>query len=173
MISILKETFFLVAIIARTLKLHSGCEVIGRWLSFRSDQVISWAAKNIPQSLFVLYEQIGPCDPFGQIMQNHFHKINSSLHSLRQYPDAAAQRCRFLDQASMRTIYILQTTKARAIVYWGLFIMGSTSTSTVHMVPFRVGMIVCASIWMPSTLAWSLRRNDTEWSSWSRLMNTR
>ncbi|XP_075886943.1 tRNA wybutosine-synthesizing protein 4 [Nelusetta ayraudi] len=64
----------------------------------QSDQVISWAAKNMPQSLFVLYEQIGPRDPFGQIMQDHFRKINSSLHSLQQYPDAAAQRCRFLDQ---------------------------------------------------------------------------
>lgn len=86
------------------------------FLSSRSDRVISWAAKNIPQSLFVLYEQIGPRDPFGQIMQDHFRKINSSLHSLRQYPDAAAQRCRFLDQASMQTIHILQTANASAIV---------------------------------------------------------
>lgn len=63
------------------------------------------------QSLFVLYEQIGPRDPFGQIMQDHFHKINSSLHSLQQYPDAAAQRRRFLDKASMQIIFFYSASK--------------------------------------------------------------
>ncbi|CAB1421107.1 unnamed protein product [Pleuronectes platessa] len=63
-----------------------------------SDVVISWAAKLLPQSLFVMYEQIRPHDPFGSIMQDHFHKLNSRLHALRQYPDAAAQRRRFLDK---------------------------------------------------------------------------
>ncbi|XP_031729234.1 tRNA wybutosine-synthesizing protein 4 [Anarrhichthys ocellatus] len=64
----------------------------------RSDAVISWAAKLLPQSLFVMYEQIHPQDPFGRIMQDHFLKLNSTLHALRQYPDAAAQRRRFLDK---------------------------------------------------------------------------
>ncbi|XP_040913361.1 tRNA wybutosine-synthesizing protein 4 [Toxotes jaculatrix] len=64
----------------------------------RSDVVISWAAKLLPQSLFVMYEQIHPHDPFGRIMQDHFLKLNSTLHALRQYPDTAAQRRRFLDK---------------------------------------------------------------------------
>lgn len=67
------------------------------------------------RSLFVLYEQIGPRDPFGQIMQDHFRKINSSLHSLQQYPDAAAQRCRFLDKASMQTTYFADSSASKQI----------------------------------------------------------
>uniref|UniRef100_UPI0037E8DBA5 tRNA wybutosine-synthesizing protein 4 n=1 Tax=Semicossyphus pulcher TaxID=241346 RepID=UPI0037E8DBA5 len=63
-----------------------------------SDAVISWAAKLLPQSLFVVYEQIHPHDPFGRIMQDHFLKLNSTLHALRHYPDTAAQRRRFLDK---------------------------------------------------------------------------
>uniref|UniRef100_H3CML5 tRNA wybutosine-synthesizing protein 4 n=1 Tax=Tetraodon nigroviridis TaxID=99883 RepID=H3CML5_TETNG len=63
-----------------------------------SDDIISWTAKLFPQSLFVLYEQICPNDPFGCIMQNHFLKINSRLHAITKYPDRAAQKRRFLDQ---------------------------------------------------------------------------
>ncbi|XP_032364842.1 tRNA wybutosine-synthesizing protein 4 isoform X3 [Etheostoma spectabile] len=63
-----------------------------------SDAVISWTAKLLPQSLFVMYEQIRPLDPFGRIMQDHFLKLNSTLHALLQYPDTAAQRHRFLDK---------------------------------------------------------------------------
>ncbi|XP_031152334.1 tRNA wybutosine-synthesizing protein 4 isoform X2 [Sander lucioperca] len=63
-----------------------------------SDAVISWTAKLLPQSLFVMYEQIHPLDPFGRIMQDHFLKLNSTLHALLQYPDTAAQRNRFLDK---------------------------------------------------------------------------
>ncbi|XP_015821263.1 tRNA wybutosine-synthesizing protein 4 isoform X2 [Nothobranchius furzeri] len=62
----------------------------------RSDATISWAAKLLPQSVFVMYEQICPHDPFGRIMQEHFLKLNSTLHALRQYPDTRAQRHRFL-----------------------------------------------------------------------------
>ncbi|KAK5609958.1 hypothetical protein CRENBAI_007764 [Crenichthys baileyi] len=63
-----------------------------------SDAVISWAAKLLPQSLFVIYEQIHPEDPFGRVMQDHFLKLNSALHALQQYPDLSAQRRRFLDK---------------------------------------------------------------------------
>ncbi|XP_056145974.1 tRNA wybutosine-synthesizing protein 4 [Lampris incognitus] len=63
-----------------------------------SDSVIGWTAKLLPQALFVMYEQIRPYDPFGWIMQDHFLKLNSTLHALRQYPDTAAQRHRFLDK---------------------------------------------------------------------------
>ncbi|KAM9802866.1 tRNA wybutosine-synthesizing protein 4 [Syngnathus typhle] len=64
----------------------------------RSDDIISWAARLLPQSLFVMYEQIHPQDPFGRIMQEHFLKLNSTLHALRQYPDTDAQKQRFLDK---------------------------------------------------------------------------
>ncbi|XP_040003735.1 tRNA wybutosine-synthesizing protein 4 [Xiphias gladius] len=63
-----------------------------------SDVVIRWAAKLLPQSVFVMYEQIHPHDPFGWIMQDHFLKLNSTLHALGRYPDTAAQRRRFLDK---------------------------------------------------------------------------
>ncbi|XP_057707902.1 tRNA wybutosine-synthesizing protein 4 [Corythoichthys intestinalis] len=64
----------------------------------QSDDIISWAARRFPQSLFVIYEQIHPQDPFGRIMQEHFHKLNSTLHALRKYPDSDAQKKRFLDK---------------------------------------------------------------------------
>lgn len=63
-----------------------------------SDSVIRWAAKLLPQSLFVMYEQIHPHDPFGRIMQDHFLKLNSTLHALQQYPDTSAQTQRFLSK---------------------------------------------------------------------------
>ncbi|KAK2840324.1 hypothetical protein Q5P01_014064 [Channa striata] len=69
-----------------------------------SDAVISWAAKLLPQSLFVMYEQIHPHDPFGRIMQDHFLKLNSTLHALRQYPDTAAQTRRFSDKGWERCV---------------------------------------------------------------------
>uniref|UniRef100_A0AAV2K2B5 tRNA wybutosine-synthesizing protein 4 n=1 Tax=Knipowitschia caucasica TaxID=637954 RepID=A0AAV2K2B5_KNICA len=62
-----------------------------------SDSVIRWAADLLPDSLFVIYEQIHPFDPFGQIMQEHFKNLNSTLYALKKYPDVEAQRCRFLD----------------------------------------------------------------------------
>lgn len=49
-----------------------------------------------------MYEQIRPCDPFGRIMQDHFLKLNSALQAVRRYPDTAAQRRRFLDEASVQ-----------------------------------------------------------------------
>lgn len=83
------------------------------------------------QSLFVLYEQIGPRDPFGQIMQDHFCKINSRLHSIQQYPDAAAQRGRFLEQASMQTLYCWQQWQLNtgAVVLRQFFVMAGVLMS--------------------------------------------
>ncbi|KAG7232018.1 hypothetical protein INR49_009988 [Caranx melampygus] len=63
-----------------------------------SDDVISWAAKLLPQSLFVMYEQIHPHDPFGRVMLDHFLKLNSTLHALQLYQDTAAHTHRFLDK---------------------------------------------------------------------------
>ncbi|MEQ2216102.1 hypothetical protein XENOCAPTIV_010725, partial [Xenoophorus captivus] len=78
---------------------HFLCKVARRApLINRSDAVISWAAKLLPQSLFVIYEQIHPEDPFGRVMQDHFLKLNSALHALQLYPDLSAQRRRFLDK---------------------------------------------------------------------------
>ncbi|XP_064185695.1 tRNA wybutosine-synthesizing protein 4 [Anguilla rostrata] len=64
----------------------------------RSDAVIGWAARLFPQSLFVMYEQIRPDDPFGRVMQDHFLKLNSTLNAISHYPNTAAQRQRFLDR---------------------------------------------------------------------------
>ncbi|RXN29035.1 tRNA wybutosine-synthesizing 4 [Labeo rohita] len=63
-----------------------------------SDAVIGWAAKLLPQSMFVMYEQIRPDDPFGRVMQNHFLKLNSTIHALKQYPDTVAQTHRFIQK---------------------------------------------------------------------------
>ncbi|XP_033843088.1 tRNA wybutosine-synthesizing protein 4 [Periophthalmus magnuspinnatus] len=62
-----------------------------------SDSLIRWAAELLPQSVILIYEQIHPFDPFGQIMQEHFRKLNSALYALNKYPDADAQRRRLLD----------------------------------------------------------------------------
>lgn len=64
----------------------------------RSDAVIAWAARILPEALFVMYEQIRPEDPFGTVMQNHFLKLNSKIHALCQYPDTAAQTERLLQK---------------------------------------------------------------------------
>ncbi|XP_014326013.1 tRNA wybutosine-synthesizing protein 4 [Xiphophorus maculatus] len=76
----------------------------------RSDAVIGWAAKRLPWSLFVMYEQIRPDDPFGRVMQDHFLKLNSTLHALQQYPDLSAQRQRFLDKGWERCVCVDMNT---------------------------------------------------------------
>ncbi|NWI09455.1 TYW4 protein, partial [Crypturellus soui] len=64
----------------------------------RSDALIQWAAEHFSQACFVLYEQMHPEDPFGRVMQRHFSQLNSTLHSLAQYPDRETQRRRFLQR---------------------------------------------------------------------------
>ncbi|XP_039376282.1 tRNA wybutosine-synthesizing protein 4 isoform X4 [Mauremys reevesii] len=63
-----------------------------------SDALIQWAAQHFPCAQFVVYEQMHPEDPFGRIMQQHFSRLNSVLHTLAQYPDCEAQRRRFLQR---------------------------------------------------------------------------
>uniref|UniRef100_A0A673HFJ6 Leucine carboxyl methyltransferase 1 n=1 Tax=Sinocyclocheilus rhinocerous TaxID=307959 RepID=A0A673HFJ6_9TELE len=63
-----------------------------------SDAVIGWAAKLLPQSMFVMYEQIHPDDPFGRVMQNHFLRLNSTIHALKHYTDTVAQTQRFIQK---------------------------------------------------------------------------
>nr|XP_005999146.1 PREDICTED: tRNA wybutosine-synthesizing protein 4 isoform X2 [Latimeria chalumnae] len=63
----------------------------------RSSAVIQWASEHFASAVFVIYEQIRPADPFGQVMQKHFKQLNSTLHALVEYPDREAQKKRFLD----------------------------------------------------------------------------
>ncbi|XP_033928599.1 tRNA wybutosine-synthesizing protein 4, partial [Melopsittacus undulatus] len=62
----------------------------------RSDALIQWAAEHFSRACFLLYEQMHPRDPFGQVMQQHFNQLNSTLHSVAEYPDCEAQQKRFL-----------------------------------------------------------------------------
>ncbi|XP_065535107.1 tRNA wybutosine-synthesizing protein 4 isoform X1 [Lathamus discolor] len=62
----------------------------------RSDALIQWAAEHFSRACFLLYEQMHPEDPFGRVMQQHFNQLNSTLHSVAQYPDCEAQQKRFL-----------------------------------------------------------------------------
>ncbi|KAM5179880.1 tRNA wybutosine-synthesizing protein 4 [Mantella aurantiaca] len=64
----------------------------------RSTDVIGWAARRFPHSRFILYEQFSPCDPFGQVMMNHFVSLNSALRSVAVYPGLEDQERRFLQE---------------------------------------------------------------------------
>ncbi|XP_051877081.1 tRNA wybutosine-synthesizing protein 4 [Pristis pectinata] len=63
-----------------------------------SSAVIRWAAERFSSAVFVVYEQIRPNDPFGQVMQQHFVQLNSTLHALVQFPGKEAQQKRFLKE---------------------------------------------------------------------------
>uniref|UniRef100_A0AAQ4P4P0 tRNA wybutosine-synthesizing protein 4 n=1 Tax=Gasterosteus aculeatus aculeatus TaxID=481459 RepID=A0AAQ4P4P0_GASAC len=110
-----------------------------------SDAVISWASKLLPQSLFVMYEQMHPGDPFGRVMQNHFLKLNSTLHGLRRYPDAAAQRRRFLEQASARVTTCaclgVVSVYAPVALRCGLCLQGWEQCVCLDMNHFYLGMV--------------------------------
>ncbi|XP_030068607.1 tRNA wybutosine-synthesizing protein 4 isoform X2 [Microcaecilia unicolor] len=64
--------------------------------NIRSSAVICWAADYFSSAQFVVYEQIHPEDPFGQVMQQHFIHLNSKLYALSEYPNHEGQRKRFL-----------------------------------------------------------------------------
>ncbi|XP_053561673.1 tRNA wybutosine-synthesizing protein 4 [Bombina bombina] len=64
----------------------------------RSTDIIGWAAARFPNARFILYEQICPEDPFGQVMMGHFVTLNSPLRSVEAYPLLHDQRQRFLQQ---------------------------------------------------------------------------
>lgn len=96
------------------------------------------------QSLFVLYEQIGPHDPFGRVMQEHFCKINSRLHSLQQYPDAAAQRDRFLHQASLMNnirLIIQLDTSAAVLMSLSAGVQGWDDCVCLDLNAFYLGLV--------------------------------
>ncbi|KAM4829064.1 tRNA wybutosine-synthesizing protein 4 [Thomomys bottae] len=62
----------------------------------RAADLIAWAARRFPNAVFVVYEQMRPRDAFGQVMLQHFRRLNSPLHGLDRFPDVEAQRRRFL-----------------------------------------------------------------------------
>uniref|UniRef100_UPI00398E635C tRNA wybutosine-synthesizing protein 4 isoform X2 n=1 Tax=Pristiophorus japonicus TaxID=55135 RepID=UPI00398E635C len=85
--------------------LNSACptlllsEVVLTYMKDQSSSaVIHWAADRFSSAVFVVYEQIHPDDPFGQVMQQHFTQLNSTLHALVQFPGKEAQRKRFLNE---------------------------------------------------------------------------
>ncbi|XP_069790588.1 tRNA wybutosine-synthesizing protein 4 isoform X2 [Narcine bancroftii] len=63
-----------------------------------SSAVIRWAADRFSSAVFVVYEQIRPYDPFGQVMRQHFAQLNSTLHALVRFPGKEAQQKRFLQE---------------------------------------------------------------------------
>ncbi|KAM8975630.1 LOW QUALITY PROTEIN: tRNA wybutosine-synthesizing protein 4 [Pelodytes ibericus] len=63
-----------------------------------STALIGWAAQRFSTARFILYEQITPNDPFGQVMMNHFMSLNSPLQSVPAYPSLEHQRKRFLQE---------------------------------------------------------------------------
>ncbi|XP_067843944.1 tRNA wybutosine-synthesizing protein 4 isoform X2 [Heptranchias perlo] len=74
-------------------------EVVLTYMKVKSSSaVIHWAANRFSSAVFVVYEQIRPDDPFGQVMQRHFTRLNSTLHALVQFPRKEAQRKRFLNK---------------------------------------------------------------------------
>lgn len=63
----------------------------------QSRNVISWAAKKMPLSAFVIYEQINPADAFGQQMVQNLESRGCPLLGLLDTPDLDAKKKRFTD----------------------------------------------------------------------------
>nr|XP_004660940.2 tRNA wybutosine-synthesizing protein 4 [Jaculus jaculus] len=61
-----------------------------------AEALVAWAARRFPSAVFVIYEQMKPLDAFGQVMLQHFRRLNSPLYGLDLFPDVEAQRRRFL-----------------------------------------------------------------------------
>ncbi|KAL0268023.1 UNVERIFIED_CONTAM: hypothetical protein PYX00_010112 [Menopon gallinae] len=60
-----------------------------------SNRLIEWMSKKFKNSAFVNYEQIHPEDGFGEVMLRHFDKLQSSLNSVRTYPDCLSHKERY------------------------------------------------------------------------------
>eukprot|EP01130_Rhizamoeba_saxonica_P005024 TRINITY_DN2025_c0_g1_i2.p1 TRINITY_DN2025_c0_g1~~TRINITY_DN2025_c0_g1_i2.p1 ORF type:complete len:168 (-),score=23.85 TRINITY_DN2025_c0_g1_i2:41-544(-) len=56
-----------------------------------SDSIIHWCSNYFSSSMFLIYEQINPSDPFGQMMINNLRKRGISLLSFQTYPTIASQ----------------------------------------------------------------------------------
>lgn len=62
---------------------------------YSSKLLLEWMAKRFTCSTFINYEQIHPTDGFGQIMLNHFKKLQCTLHSVNHYPNCASHCSRY------------------------------------------------------------------------------
>lgn len=62
---------------------------------FSSNKLIEWMSKKFKNSMFVNYEQIHPEDGFGEVMLRHFNKLQSTLHSVKAYPDCESHKKRY------------------------------------------------------------------------------
>ncbi|EEB10512.1 leucine carboxyl methyltransferase, putative [Pediculus humanus corporis] len=61
----------------------------------KSNQLLEWIAKKFQNGAFINYEQIHPNDGFGTIMLKHFDKLQSSLFSVKKYPDCDSHYLRY------------------------------------------------------------------------------
>mgnify|MGYP002715714424 CR=1 FL=1 len=57
--------------------------------------MLEWIAKKFQNGAFINYEQIHPNDGFGTIMLKHFDKLQSSLFSVKKYPDCDSHYLRY------------------------------------------------------------------------------
>ncbi|KAL9968447.1 hypothetical protein ACROYT_G026824 [Oculina patagonica] len=64
-----------------------------------STAIIGWAAQFFTSAMFVMFEQVSPCDPFGIKMINHFkHSVGAPLHATEAFPTRQSQIQRFMEE---------------------------------------------------------------------------
>jgi tRNA wybutosine-synthesizing protein 4 len=63
-----------------------------------SDALIQWFGNNFTTSIFLLYEQIKPEDPFGKEMVKNIEARGCRLKSIHTYPSLEHQKERFLQR---------------------------------------------------------------------------
>ncbi|KAK3818994.1 MAG: S-adenosyl-L-methionine-dependent methyltransferase [Benniella sp.] len=61
-----------------------------------SDAIVEWVGNNMDASLFVVYEQINPTDPFGAMMLRNLKARQIELPGIHAYPSLKSQEERFL-----------------------------------------------------------------------------
>ncbi|KAG0244104.1 S-adenosyl-L-methionine-dependent methyltransferase [Mortierella sp. GBAus27b] len=63
-----------------------------------SDAIVEWVRNNMDASLFVVYEQINPTDPFGAMMLRNLKARQIELPGIHAYPSLKSQEERFLSR---------------------------------------------------------------------------
>ncbi|KAH7974475.1 hypothetical protein HPB49_015783 [Dermacentor silvarum] len=61
-----------------------------------SDRLVEWTSTTFQDVALAVYEQVEPHDAFGIVMLKHFESLGSPLKSLREYPNVASLRSRYL-----------------------------------------------------------------------------
>lgn len=61
-----------------------------------SDRLVQWTSSAFDIVALAVYEQVEPKDAFGIVMTGHFESLGSPLKSLRDYPNVASLRDRYL-----------------------------------------------------------------------------